>query len=78
METLSTLILSMVLVSLWLSRYFSPRQDASSFWKSGWCMISLSCIEIRWSIWAMRALIIASVSGATVMEPFEHLGHEAA
>ncbi len=35
-------ILSIAPVSLWSIRYFTPRQDPSSFWKDGWCMISFN------------------------------------
>src|ERR1039458_4045255 len=46
-----------------------PRQVASICWNLGWWRISLSCSDSRWSICAMRWLIIASRSGETVIWP---------
>src|SRR5713226_6259824 len=49
--------------------YRSPRQLDSSFWNDGWCSTSLSWMEIRWSICAMRELIDASASRVSVIDP---------
>ncbi len=50
-----------------MTSWCSPRQEASSFWNSGVCMIALSCLEITASMAAMRWLIVR-------VTPFGHHG----
>src|SRR3546814_6703858 len=47
---LKTLILRLVLVSLFSTRYLRPRQEPSSFWNSGVCITAESWSEISLSI----------------------------
>ena len=44
---LRTRIFSPTPVSLLSIRYFRPRQEPSSFWNAGWCMISFNWRESR-------------------------------
>ncbi len=65
--TFSTRTFMVSPVSEFITSWFRPRQEASSFWKSGWCMTSFSCLEISASMAAMRAFTVRVMPLAVTM-----------
>jgi len=67
-EMFTTRILSISSVSVLFTRWCKPRQAPSSFWKSSWCMIWLTCSESFLSISAITASIDWTASSDTMAE----------
>jgi hypothetical protein len=66
---LSSLIFRRSPVDVCLQRYCRPVQVDSSCWNSGACITALSCVEMRRSISAMRASMLAERLSEMVTVP---------